>query len=56
MPNECNMANEAVPNEKPNDWDMATEMILNEIENDHRAYRIVYRMASQETVETTTKR
>jgi len=56
MPNECNMATEAVPNEIPNDWDMATELVPKEIENDHRVYRIVYRMASQETVETTTKR
>jgi hypothetical protein len=53
MPNEYNMATEAVPNEIPNDRDMATELVQNEIQYD---YRIVYRMASQETVETTTKR
>ena len=52
-PNDCNMATEAVPNAIPNDCDMATELVPKEIEND---YRIVYRMASQETVETTTKR
>jgi len=57
MPNEYNMATEAVPNEIPNDRDMATELVPNEIEYDYRTvYRIVYRMASQETVETTTKR
>jgi hypothetical protein len=50
------MASEAVPNEIPNEWDIATELIPKEIENDHRVYRIVYRMASQEPVETTTKR
>ena len=32
------------------------ELVLKEMENDHRAYRLVYRMASQETVEITTKR
>jgi len=47
---------EAVPNEIPNDCDRATELVPKEIKNDHRAYRIVYRMASQETVEITTKR
>ena len=56
MPNEYNMTTEAVPNAIPTDFDMATELVLNEIETDHRVYRIVYRMASQETVETTTKR
>jgi hypothetical protein len=52
----ANTTTEAVPNEIPNDCDMATELVPKEIENDHRVYRIVYRMASQETVETTTKR
>jgi hypothetical protein len=47
---------EAVPNEIPNNYHMATELVPKEIENDHRAYRIGYRMASQETVEITTKR
>jgi len=47
---------EAVPNKIPNDCDMATELVPKEIENYHRAYRIVYRMASQETAEITTKR
>ena len=56
MPNECNMATNAVPNAIPNDSDMATKLVLKEIENDHRGYRIVYRMASQETVEITTRR
>ena len=55
-PNDCNMATEAVPNAIPNDCDMATELVTKEIENDHQAYRIVYRMASQETVEITTRR
>jgi hypothetical protein len=50
------MATEAVPNEIPNDCDMATELVPKEIENDHRAYRILYRMASQDTVEITSKR
>jgi len=35
---------------------MATELVLKEMEHDHRAYRMVYRMASQETVEITTKK
>jgi hypothetical protein len=35
---------------------MATKLVPKEIENDHRAYRIVYRIASQETVEITTRR
>jgi len=52
----ANMATEAVPNVIPNDCDMATEMVLKEMENDNQAYRIVYQMASQETVEITTKR
>jgi len=52
----ANMATEAVPKEIPNDCNMATELVLKEMENDHREYRIVYRMASQETVEITTKR
>jgi hypothetical protein len=60
MPNEYNITTEAVPNEIPNDRDMASELVLKEIENDHQPYRIlygiVYPMASQETVETTTKR
>jgi hypothetical protein len=56
MLNECNMATKAVPNAIPIDRDKATELVLKEIENDHRVYRIVYRIASQETVETTTKR
>jgi len=47
---------EAVPNEIPNNCDMATELVQKEIKNDHPAYQIVYRMASQETVEITTKR
>jgi hypothetical protein len=46
---------EAVPNEIPNDYDMATELVQKEIENDHRAYRIGYRRASQESVEISTK-
>jgi hypothetical protein len=33
MPNEYNMATEAVPNEIPNDRDMATELVPKEIEN-----------------------
>ena len=56
MPNEYNMTTEAVPNAIPTDYNMATELVPKEIENDHLVYRIVYRMASQETVETTTKR
>jgi len=40
----------------PNECDMATEAVPKEIENHHRAYRIVHRMASKETVETTTER
>ena len=52
----ANMATEAVPIGRPNNCDMATELVPKEIEHDYRAYRIVYRMASQETVETTTKR
>jgi len=47
---------EAVPNEIPNECNMATETVLKAMENDHRAYRIVFRMASQETFEITTKR
>jgi hypothetical protein len=50
------MNTEAVPNEIPNDCDMATELVPKEIDNDHRVYRIVYRMASPETVEITTQR
>jgi hypothetical protein len=56
IPNDCDMATEAVLNEIPNDCDMATELVAKEIDNDHREYRIVYRMASQEIVEITTKR
>jgi len=56
IPNDCNMATEVVPNAIPTGRDKATKLVPKEIENDHRAYRIVYRMASQETVETTTKR
>jgi len=44
MPNECNMATEAVPNAIPNDRGMATESVPKEIEKDHQAYRIVYRI------------
>ena len=58
------MATQAVPNATPTHCDMATELVPNEIENDHRGYgkvyrmvyRIIYWMASQEPVETTTKR
>jgi hypothetical protein len=50
------MATEAVQNAIPKDCDMATELVPKEIENDHRVYRIVYRIASQKTVETTNKR
>jgi hypothetical protein len=39
-------------NKIPNDCDMATELVLKEIENDHQEYRIVYPMASHETVKT----
>jgi hypothetical protein len=49
----ANMAAETVPNEIPNDCNMATELVPNKIEHE---YRIVYRMASPETVEITTKR
>jgi hypothetical protein len=56
IPKDCGMATESVPNEKPNNCDMATEFVPKEIENDYRAYRIVYQMASQDTVEITTKR
>jgi len=38
----------AVPNGIPNDCDMAIELVPKEIENDHRAYLIVYRMASRD--------
>ena len=47
---------EVVLNEIPNDCDMAAEFVPKEMENDHWAYRIVYLMALQETVEITTKR
>jgi len=50
------MASDAVPNEIRNDCYMATELIPNKIEYDHWTYWIAYRMASQETVEITTKR
>jgi hypothetical protein len=53
IPNDCNMATQAVPNKIANDCDMATELVPNEIEHE---YPIVYRMASPETVEITTKR
>jgi hypothetical protein len=56
IPTDCETATEAVPNEKPNDCDMATELVPKQIENDHRGYRIVYRMASKETLEITTNR
>jgi len=56
MPNDCNMATEAVPNEIPNDCDMATQLVPNEIEYDHRTYWISYRMASREKTTITTKR
>jgi hypothetical protein len=38
IPNDCNMAIEAVPDEIPNDCDMITELVPNEIEYDHRTY------------------
>jgi len=53
--NNRNIGNESVPNAIPNDCDLVTAFVLKEIENDHRAYRIVYRMAFQGPVETTTK-
>jgi hypothetical protein len=52
----ANKNTDALPNEIPNDCDMTTELVPKEIENDFRLYWIVYRMASQETVETPTKR
>ena len=69
MPNECNMATEAVPNEIPtkcnivteavpnailNVQDLAIELVPNEIEYDHQAYWIAYRMTSRQTVKITT--
>jgi len=56
IPNDSNMATEAVPNEIPNDCDMATELVPNEIQYVPGTYWIAYRMASWETVEITTKR
>jgi len=56
IPKDCDMATEAGPNKKPNDWYMSTELVPKVIKNDRRAYRIVYRMASQETVEITSKK
>jgi len=56
IPNDCNMATEAVPNAIRTDRDKATGLVPKEIENDHRAYLVVYRMASQEAVEITTNR
>jgi len=54
--NKYEMATSAVPDGILNDCDMATESVPKEIENKHRAHRIVYQMASQEAVETTTNR
>jgi len=34
---------------------MTTELVQKAMEHDHRAYRIVYQMALQETVDATTK-
>jgi len=56
IPNDCNMATKAVPNAIRTDRDKATGLVPKEIENDHRAYLIVYRMASQEAVEIATTR
>jgi len=56
MLNQWNMATKAVPNTIPNDCNMAAKLVGKEIQNDHRAYRIVYQMASKETGETITNR
>jgi len=52
----ANTVTDTVPNEIPNNCYMATELGPNEIEYDQRAYRVVYQMASRETVGITTKR
>jgi len=52
--NDYNMATEAVPNPLPNDRNMANKLVPKEINNDHWAYQILYRIASQETVEIST--
>jgi hypothetical protein len=52
----ANTNTEAVTNQIPNDCDVPTKLDPKEIKTNHRVYQIVYQMASQETVETTTKR